>query len=318
VEARRLVDSGEIEEAEVVEALNAMGYEEAAQHVYGMHYKEWKDRHQQEPTEEKMQAYQASIKIHAKHDKALLEPRANSGDVTKPKTAANAETAAADTTTTAGATSSAPSDLLSNVCCQDVPEPTVSPAKMSRNVGPFQPPPIPTTYHRPPTLAILTISDRASAGAYATGDLSGPAVQKAVTQIMGGAAMVTAVVPDDSAIIQAKLKTWCDDMDAAVDLILTTGGTGLSPRDVTPEATRDILDHELASLMAFCVTESSHLQPLASLSRGTAGIRKSTVIANLPGNPKGVAELVPLLLPLLLHAVADLQEPVRPEVLAIE
>ena len=80
----------------------------------------------------------------------------------------------------------------------------------------------------------------------------------------------------------------------------------MSARDVTPEATRAVLTLECAGLMHFVTSECSQQQPLASLSRGTAGIRNHTVIANLPGNPKGVAEVVPLLLPLLVHAVADL------------
>jgi len=347
VEARRLVDSGELSAsseaeagADVVEqSLNAMGYEEAAQHVYGMHYQEWKERHQTKATDAQMEAYQASMKIHATHDKALLEPR---GGAPKQKVA-GATTSTTTTTVTDSspeATTAAP--LASNVCCQEVPEPTLTtmqqqpaaiaaPAKGTRPqlLGPLQPPPIPSQFHRPPTLAILTISDRAAAGAYATGDLAGPAVQKAVRTCLAGTplqksmvAPTIAVVPDDPAIIQAKLRTWCDaadDADGRIDLILTTGGTGLAPRDVTPEATREVLDHELPSLLALVVTESSRwAQPLASLSRGTAGIRGKSVIANLPGNPAAVAELVPLLLPLLLHAVADLQDPVTPEVLELE
>lgn len=347
VEARRLVDSGEInaeDEADVVEALNAMGYEEAAQHVYGMHYQAWKERHHSKATDAQMQAYQASMKIHAIHDKALLEPRA-------PKQNQQSTSADASTTITTTVTDSSPATappLASNVCCQDVPEPTATAtttttqqkqttaaAKGTRPLGPLQPPPIPTKFHRPPTLAVLTVSDRAAAGAYATGDLAGPAVQKAVRACLAGTALqsmvtTTAVVPDDPAIIQAKLRTWCDtaadvdDVDdessgRSIDLILTTGGTGLAPRDVTPEATREILDWELPSLMALVVTESSRWQqPLASLSRGTAGIRHKSVIANLPGNPAAVTELLPLLLPLLLHAVADLQDPVTPEVLELE
>ena len=329
VEARRLVDVGDISGDKVVEALNAMGYDEAAQHVYGMHYNEWKEQHQQKATDEQLEAFQASMKLHAKHDKTLLEPRGNAAKYRHGvSTNAGAGGSARTETTVTSATSQTLS--ASNVCCQDVPNvstktPTVSgtaSAPSTPQPGLVRPPPIPTQFHRPPTVAVLTISDRAASGAYVTGDLSGPAVQKAVAACMGTCPkMIMGVVPDDPAIIQAKLRTWCDSVEAncpAADLILTTGGTGLSPRDVTPEATREILDHELSTLMSFCLTESSYRQPLACLSRGTAGIRGNTVIANLPGNPLAMEELIPLLLPLLLHAVADLQEPVTPEVLELE
>ena len=331
VEARRLVDSGEIkdDDDDVVHALNALGYEQAARHVYGMHYKDWKAQHQKKATEEQMERYFASSGLHALHDKDLLEARGDAKTVPKIGDAAKQHTS--DSTTESAAAASA-TPLASNVCCQEeeVPagapapaEQPKQPAKMTRQIGPFQPPPIPTTFHRTPTIAVLTISDRAAAGEYATGDQSGPAVTRAVEEVTRGYSpaitVLTAIVPDDSAAIQAKLTTWSDAAHHdVVDLILTTGGTGFGPRDVTPEATREVLEHELSSLMAFLVTESSHLQPLASLSRGTAGIRRGTVIANLPGNPQGVQEMVPLLLPLLLHAVVDLQEPDTPEVLAIE
>jgi molybdenum cofactor synthesis domain-containing protein len=129
-------------------------------------------------------------------------------------------------------------------------------------------------------------------------------VAKAIKEVSKSLEMSFSIVPDDTDAIQCKLREWSDQ---GVALILTTGGTGMSPRDVTPEATRAVLDLECAGLMSFVTTECAHQQPLASLSRGTAGVRGQTLIANLPGNPKGVGEVVPLLLPLLLHAVADLQ-----------
>jgi molybdenum cofactor synthesis domain-containing protein len=310
LEARRLVDGSGRSDLPV-DALNALGYDEAAQHVYGMKYEDWKKRHQKKATDEQMERYKASEPIQAKHDKDLLATRAN-----KPKVrTANKEEAAATNATA----------VLSNVCCQDVEQVVAanketSAVKHSRTVGPFQPPPIPTNFVRPPAIAILTVSDRAAADGYETGDLSGPAVAAAVCSITKQPqdSFVTAIVPDDSAAIQAKLKTWCNSDNAIVDLVLTTGGTGFGPRDITPEATAEVVDYEIPNLMAFCVTESSHLQPLSSLSRGTAGILNNTVIANLPGNPKAVGEILPLLLPLLLHAVADLQNiNETPEVLHI-
>jgi molybdenum cofactor synthesis domain-containing protein len=113
------------------------------------------------------------------------------------------------------------------------------------------------------------------------------------------------IVPDESDAIQSKLKEWADSMQ--LDLILTTGGTGFSPRDLTPEATQAVVDRTCEGLVSFCTLECTKSQVLATLSRGTAGVRGKTLIANLPGNPKGVDEIIPILLPLALHAVADMK-----------
>jgi molybdopterin adenylyltransferase len=286
----------------VVQALNAMGYEEAAQHVYGTTVGEWKKRHQKKATDERMEKYNASKSLHASHDKDLLALRAD-----KPTQPLHAKAIQSSTTTETTTGGSKP--LLSNVCCQDVEEmtppapPPAQPALKTRVLGPFHPPPIPKL-KRPTTVAILTVSDRAFKNEYETGDLSGPAVAKAIEEATKSLEISFSIVPDETDAIQSKLKEWADQ---GIDLILTAGGTGMSPRDVTPEATRAVLDLECAGLMSFVTTECSHQQPLASLSRGTAGIRGQTLIANLPGNPKGVGEVVPILLPILLHAVLDLQ-----------
>jgi gephyrin len=164
-------------------------------------------------------------------------------------------------------------------------------------------------------LGILTVSDRAAASQYETGDLSGPAVEDSVSSTLdaiGGDVSCNivhkAVVADDVHEIQTILKDWGGDDDDYCDLILTTGGTGFGTRDVTPEATVGILDRECRGLLSFVTTECSQQQPLASLSRGAAGIRGNTLICNLPGNPTGVREIVPILLPLLLHAMADMKQ----------
>jgi len=297
-----MVDAGKVNDSQVEKALNAMGYEEAAQHVYGMTYGQWKKQHQKKATDEQMKLYNTSKPLHAVHDKGLLETRAE-----KPVT--NAEkTASERSMEQSGQFNDA---LLSNVCCQDVEEvakgtkaPICAPStKDARSVPPFQPPPIPPMKGSL-KVGILTVSDRASTNQYETGDLSGPAVAKAVENVTKDFEPAFAIVPDDLEAIQSKLSAWCK---AGVDMILTTGGTGMSPRDVTPEATRASLDQECAGLMSFVTNECSRQQPLASLSRGTAGICGRTVIANLPGNPKGVGEVVPVLLPLLMHALFDLQ-----------
>eukprot|EP00977_Amphora_coffeiformis_P006233 scaffold1341_cov178-Amphora_coffeaeformis.AAC.10 len=288
------------------QALNALGYEEAAQHVYGMTYGTWKKRHQKKATDEQMARYQASEPLQAKHDKALLATRGE-----KPQTKVQPRTATSSVGDSGGG-------LMSNVCCQDVEEVV---AKATKNqtetkqgrttVGPYQPPPVPTL-EKPVRVAILTISDRAAAGRYATGDLSGPAVEAAVQQILLPQLceiVPKVIVPDDKVTIQTQLRAWSKEApEAVVDIILTTGGTGMAARDVTPEATREILDTECAGLMAFVTTQCSRLQPLASLTRGTAGILGRSLVANLPGNPKGVGEIMPILLPLLLHAHQDIRD----------
>lgn len=304
LEARQLVahqhSSGQENSSLPVEALNALGYEEAAHHVYGMTVGDWKKTHQKKATEEQMERYNASKPIQAVHDKDLLKkkkldlPSKLKNEVTNQATAP-----------------------LSNVCCQDVEDIAAIRADVSpkppddlRNLAQsFQPPPLPTMKKKL-SVAVLTVSDRAFKNEYATGDLSGPAVLTAVDKIVQGQfSRITAIVPDEMQQIASQLQQWCDNSDGGnkIDLILTTGGTGMSKRDVTPEATRNVLDLECAGLMNFVTTECSHLQPLSSLSRGTAGIRGGTLIANLPGNPKGVAEVLPLLLPLLLHALEDIE-----------
>jgi molybdopterin adenylyltransferase len=309
LEARRMVDAaGEkstdsVSDLPLVQALNAMGYEEAAEHVYGTTVGEWKKRHQKKATDEQMENYNASKSLHASHDKDMLALRADKP--TQPLLAKAIQSSTSATETSSGGSK----PLLSNVCCQDVDEitppapPPAPDAKKTRVLAPFEPPPIPNL-KSPTTVAILTVSDRAFKNEYETGDLSGPAVAAAIEQATKSLTISFAIIPDDTVAIQSKLKEWTDQ---GIDLILTTGGTGMSPRDVTPEATRAVLDLECAGLMSFVTTECSHQQPLASLSRGTAGIRGQTLIANLPGNPKGVGEVVPILLPLLLHAVLDLQ-----------
>jgi molybdopterin adenylyltransferase len=150
---------------------------------------------------------------------------------------------------------------------------------------------------------ILTISDRAYHGEYR--DLSGPVIQELVTGRLGAIVEVEAIVPDERTIIAGTLLAWADEVE--LDLVLTTGGTGFAPRDVTPEATRDIIEREAPGLAEAMRAASLEITPHAMLSRAVAGIRGRTLIVNLPGSPKAVRENLVTILPALPHAIELLQ-----------
>ncbi len=152
-------------------------------------------------------------------------------------------------------------------------------------------------------LAILTISDRAARGEYA--DESGPAIREMIEKHFAGAEIVTAIVPDELPRIKRALKTWCDK--DKLDLILTTGGTGFAPRDVTPEATRAVIEREAPGLVHAMLAASLQKTPHAMLTRMVAGIRGRTLIVNLPGSPKAARENLEVILSALPHALELLQ-----------
>jgi molybdopterin adenylyltransferase len=151
--------------------------------------------------------------------------------------------------------------------------------------------------------AILTVSDRSSRGERP--DASGPALEQ-MLQAQGWLVEKRAIVPDDLITIRDLLADWCAAGDA--DIILTTGGTGFSPRDITPEATQAIIERAAPGLAEAMRTASLKVTPHAMLSRATAGICKRTLIINLPGSPKGAIENLQSILMVLPHAVQLLKD----------
>lgn len=159
-------------------------------------------------------------------------------------------------------------------------------------------------------VAILTVSDRSARGERT--DASGPVIAHFVREQLGWEVAQTAVVPDDASQICSTLTEWCDV--AKLNLIFTTGGTGFAPRDVTPEATRAILDREAPGLAEAMRAASLAVTPHAMLSRATCGIRGATLIVNLPGSPKACRENLETIAPALPHAMQLLGEDPAAEV----
>jgi molybdenum cofactor synthesis domain-containing protein len=148
-------------------------------------------------------------------------------------------------------------------------------------------------------VGILTVSDRGYRGEYE--DRSGPRIREIVTGRLDAAVELEAIVPDSQLIIQGTLTVWCDEV--GLDLILTTGGTGFAPRDVTPEATLAVIEREAPGLVEAMRAASLRITPHAMLSRAVAGIRGSTLIVNLPGSPKAVRENLEVILTALPHGL---------------
>ena len=149
-------------------------------------------------------------------------------------------------------------------------------------------------------IGVLTLSDKGSQGQRF--DESGPVVKDMLMPM----ASVTHddMLPDDYDKIVAKLKDWTDNLK--LDLIVTTGGTGLTPRDVTPQATLEVIDYQVPGMAELMRMESLKKTPHAILSRAVVGVRNQTLIINLPGSPKAAKENLSVLLPAIPHALAKL------------
>lgn len=150
-------------------------------------------------------------------------------------------------------------------------------------------------------VGILTISDKGARGEGE--DRSGPAIRE-MMEAAGGEIVRAKIVPDEQDEIRAALIDWSDE---GLDLILTTGGTGFSPRDWTPEATKAVIDRETPGIPEAMRRAGLDKTPTAMLSRAAAGIRKSTLIINLPGSEKAVRESLEAILPALPHGVEILK-----------
>ena len=155
-----------------------------------------------------------------------------------------------------------------------------------------------------PRIAVLTASDKAAAGQREdeSGDL---AVRRLRAE--GHDVVEKVILPDDRDAIAQQLRAWCDS--GTVDVVITTGGTGLTPRDVTPEATLDVAERQVPGIPIALAIEGLEKTPYAVLSRGVAVLRRNTLIVNMPGNPKAVDEGLDVLIPLLGHIAETLSGP---------
>lgn len=150
-------------------------------------------------------------------------------------------------------------------------------------------------------IGILTASDKGSKGERL--DTSGAAIRELTASL--GETVAYEVVPDDLQAIADRLRRWSDEL--RLDVIFTTGGTGLSPRDVTPEATRQVIEREVPGMSEAMRQEGLHHTPMSMLSRAIVGVRGRTLIVNLPGSERAVRENLAVLLPILPHAVESLR-----------
>lgn len=146
--------------------------------------------------------------------------------------------------------------------------------------------------------AVVTVSDRSSRRERA--DASGPAVAEVLSRLPAEVEQLV-VVPDEQQLISRALCHFADVL--GMDLVVTTGGTGVDPRDVTPEATWDVIDREIPGMAEVMRAESRKKTPAAMLSRAVAGVRGKTLIVNLPGSPRGARENLEVLLSVLPHAI---------------
>jgi molybdopterin adenylyltransferase len=147
--------------------------------------------------------------------------------------------------------------------------------------------------------AIITLSDRAATGQCP--DESGPLLKKILTEKLNAHCITAEILPDDQQMLEKKLIELCDN---PCNLIITTGSTGLAPRDIAPDATLNVIDRQIPGIAEAIRAAGLAHTPLAMLSRAVCGLRKKTIIINLSGSPKAVHEQLDVILPILPHALA--------------
>jgi len=152
------------------------------------------------------------------------------------------------------------------------------------------------------SIGLITVSDKGAAGVRE--DLSGPEIEKIITSLPAEVKMYE-IVPDNKEMITNKIKEFVDIK--GLDLIITTGGTGVSPRDVTPEATREVIEREIPGMAEVMRMEGLKKTPHAMISRAVVGIRHQSLIVNLPGSPKAVRENLLAILPALPHTLSKIK-----------
>uniref|UniRef100_A0A7S3ZIS6 molybdopterin molybdotransferase n=1 Tax=Lotharella globosa TaxID=91324 RepID=A0A7S3ZIS6_9EUKA len=268
-------------------------YTDCLADVYGMSYGQWKSKYQAKATPEQMAKYKETSELHAKHPPVVEAAAKAAKKKKKPASSSSASKSPAAPATSSSTAevkkSTSPSAAaLSDVCCRSPEEIAKSlaadPALVHPNVGlgvSGETVAVPAGFEM--RVAVLTVSDRASAKEYE--DLSGPAIEASLEKFSKSSArsikvIDRKVVPDDVTAISAVLKEWADGKKPG--LILTTGGTGFTKRDVTPEATRQVAERLALGLAAAVTIESARSEPFALLSRAVAAIRKNTLIFNLP------------------------------------
>ena len=158
------------------------------------------------------------------------------------------------------------------------------------------------------TLAVLTVSDRCHAGT--TEDRSGPELCKLAVAQLDADVVATAILPDEPSLLSAQLVEWAKTSPKP-DLILTTGGTGLAPRDVTPEATGAVLERRHPALLELARLRCYEITPRTFLSRGEAGTIGRSLVINLPGSVKGATENLAAMIDILPHAIETLRDDVQ-------